>query len=129
MGLSDGKPSAKKSAITLEENALGLDAEHDTDKMIDEYMALEKRKESYNALTSVERKGDISKARHDKSLLKIKTFGFKDGVLQHNMPCPVCLENMARYISDDKNGYFAPCRKCESDGYVLKNKKRKGFWS
>lgn len=63
-------------------------------------------------------------------LLKVTTFGFENGELKHNMPCPVCLSEPARYVSNDDGNYFAPCELCEAAGFTLeKNRKRGGgFW-
>jgi len=72
--------------------------------------------------------GDDSKKPR---LLKVSTFGFKDGALKHNMPCPVCLNEPAVYISNEHGNYFAPCRSCEELGFVLEKRKKTsgGFWS
>ena len=61
-------------------------------------------------------------------LLKVETWGFKNGFLQHNMPCPVCMAHPAIYVSKGIDNYFAPCSACEKLGYVLE-KKKKGFWN
>ncbi len=55
-------------------------------------------------------------------VLEVSTRGFEHGVLQHNMPCPVCLENFASYADIRGKGCFAPCLKCEAEGYVLKKR-------
>ena len=55
-----------------------------------------------------------------KGVLSIVTEGFIDGELQHNMPCPVCLNEQAKYINNRKEHFFAPCGKCSAKGYVLK---------
>jgi CRISPR/Cas system-associated protein Cas10 (large subunit of type III CRISPR-Cas system) len=121
MGLVDSK---KK----YEEESMGLNSEHDTDKMIDEYFAKERRKKTSSATRLAE---VPSKDEQKKELLKIRTFGFKDGVLQHNMPCPVCLKKPAKYISSEEMHFFGPCEACEILGYKLENVKNKktGFWS
>jgi hypothetical protein len=123
MGLKDGQ--LKKD---IEEEALGLNSVHDTDKMIDEYFASERRKKASSSVKLVE--VPLNSATN-KELLKVRTFGFKDGVLQHNMPCPVCLKKPAKYISSEEMHFFGPCEACEILGYKLENVKNKktGFWS
>ena len=59
----------------------------------------------------------------DLEVLKITTDGFINGELQHNMPCPVCITNRARYVNTGKDHYFSPCDKCESEGYIIKRKR------
>jgi hypothetical protein len=112
-----------------EEEALGLNSIHDTDKMVDEYFAKERRKKT----SSMTKNSLVKKATvvDTDKLLKVKTFGFKDGVLQHNMPCPVCLKNPAIYKSDGDRNFFAPCKECEKEGYILENilTKKKGWFS
>ena len=50
---------------------------------------------------------------------KVKTFGFKDGKIIHDMPCPVCLSASARYISSGDEAAFHPCESCAGDGWTL----------
>jgi len=116
---------------TQEEIALGLAGlgNHSAEAIADDYFSRNKEKH-------------ISLENDKNCLLEIKTFGFKDGVLVHNMPCPVCLKRMANYVSNDDDSYFAPCGVCSANGYVLekksyikssdndidKNKKKKGWF-
>ena len=67
-------------------------------------------------------------AKH--KLLKVETYGVKDGTIQHNYPCPVCLSNQATYMNDGVFSFFAPCPICRENGYdiVRNNKKRNWFF-
>lgn len=58
----------------------------------------------------------------DLKLLSVTTKGFENGVLQHNMPCAICLENPALYVNDGREHYFAPCENCAAKGYCIKRK-------
>ena len=114
--------TGKKEEYTIEEKALGLDAIHNTDVMIDDFLSKKKRPGKQNSLSNVKKVQTRSVVdRNEKRILKVSTFGFKNGELQHNMPCPVCLENKAVFTSDGFRNFFSPCRKCEEDGYVTKN--------
>jgi len=110
-----GIPTKIKS---LDEQIAGYFEDRDTSKKV---------KARKNIGLGVTVGSDISKKPR---LLKITTFGFEDGVLKHNMPCPVCLEEPAVYVSNEDGSYFAPCSSCEAEGFVLeKHKKtRGGFW-
>ncbi len=113
-----------KDKPTTEEKALGLaGAGHDTDTMVDEFYARKHRVKTKKTLCSSKPKRiptiKDALAIEDRSLLMVRTFGFKDGVLQHNMPCPVCVKYPAKYSS---KGFFAPCQTCENNGYILKKK-------
>ena len=116
----------KQAEYTAEEKALGLDSVHDTDKMIDEYFSKKSDKKKIVLSSDTEQKDEDVPA-----LLKISTFGFKNGELVHNMPCPICLEKRARFVSGDFRNYFAPCRDCADEGYLIVNRasERKGWFS
>lgn len=58
-----------------------------------------------------------------RGIAKIVTEGFDNGMLVHNMPCPVCLKNPAVYVNTGKDTYFAPCPECAKKGFVLKKKR------
>lgn len=98
------------------------------DEQIDSYFAQKQKKKTKTVLPSNDSVGcscEIDAPR----LLKVDTFGFKNGVLNHNMPCPVCLNEQAQYISNEDGNYFAPCEACEAIGYRLEKIKKKGFWN
>lgn len=44
------------------------------------------------------------------------------GVVEHDMPCPVCGTNHA--VCYVNTGVFYPCRSCESRGWTLARPKR-----
>ncbi len=125
MGLSD------KDTIEEEEKQLRLMGIPTEVKPIDEQVSdFFKNKE-----TELKKRTRIviPKNRSSKKgeLLEVKTWGFKDGILQHNMPCPVCMKNPASYETNEDGGYFAPCASCRSIGYVLKkeNERKRGWFS
>ncbi len=129
MGLKDQKKQETKSKFT-EEHSLGLVGipDHDTDKMIDEYFAKERRKKT-STLVRPKESFKPDKEITNRGVLKVKTFGFKNGVLQHNMPCPVCLENPAVFTSDDGINFFGPCEECQEKGFFIKKHiERKNGW-
>jgi len=98
-------------------NAIGIDVSPKVDKEIDEYFY------DKGLAGKVKCKKLVEEAV--KGVLSVSTEGFIDGELQHNMPCPVCLNTQAKYINDGKDHYFAPCESCASKGFVLK----KAWWS
>ena len=59
-------------------------------------------------------------------LAKIYTEGFdEDGELEHNMPCPICIKNKAKYEQIGQRFVFGPCLDCGSNGYYISKK----WWS
>ncbi len=107
---------------------MGVPTEHKPiDEQIDSYFNEKEKEKIVKILHSRKPKRNI--AQVDTGLLKIKTWGFKNGELQHNMPCPVCLEESAKYISNDDGTYFAPCEACEARGFTLEKNRKKGFWN
>lgn len=113
MGLTDKE-------YTIEEKSLGLDSVYDTDKMIDKYFHEKNKEKKPKKITPPSKTQHIG-GKISTKILKVSTFGFKNGELQHNMPCPVCLENRAVFTSDGNTNFFAPCMSCQNDGYITKN--------
>lgn len=59
-------------------------------------------------------------------LAKIYTEGFDDsGELIHNMPCPICISDHAKYQEVGGKLVFGPCDKCSKDGFKIV---KKGRW-
>ena len=109
MGLSSRDTS-------IEEASLGLHATHDTDEMVTKYFESKPiHRPRYNL--------DKLDEWH---VLDVSTYGFKNGILQHNMPCPICLVEFALYTANDDGGYFGPCKKCKLKGYAIVNKDIEG---
>ena len=103
------------------------------DDQIDEYF-YKKDRELKKTKLSPPKRTMKSKLPDSKDILQPKTWGFVDGILQHNMPCPVCMKEKARYISGADGNYFSPCSSCEGKGYILhkvntNDTKKKGFWN
>ena len=69
---------------------LGIPVNHDLDQEIDSYFTSTKPGPKDTDILS-----EPEHSNTDIELCKIKTFGFKDGILQHNMPCPICLKRPA----------------------------------
>lgn len=102
----------------LEAASLGLVPGYDGEK---EFSNKQKDKNA-SSETPVTKRDSLFSREKKINILKISTGGFKDGILQHNMPCPVCLENLATYENVGGRGCFAPCMKCSAEGYVIKKK-------
>ena len=103
---------------------LGIPVNHDVDKEINSYFS---KKESSDTLE--QKNGlEINPSDDEMRLCQIKAFGFKDGVLQHNMPCPICLKRPAVYVNDGAISFFAPCMTCQDNGFYTSNKNKKGRW-
>jgi hypothetical protein len=114
-GLSDLKELEK----------MGVPVNHDLDKEIDSYFS-SKEKSKKNTILYEEKYYD-ERIR----LCEIKAYGFKNGELQHNMPCPVCLKNPAVYVHTHSYSYFGPCSECSSKGFKMSvpdEKKEKKGW-
>jgi hypothetical protein len=119
MGLSDKDFKEEENSLKM----MGIPTEvKPIDKQVDDYFSKKREEKKKTVLKNI----NISK--RDDTLLTVKTWGFKDGVLQHNMPCPVCLKKPAKYISSEDVHYFGPCEVCETLGFKLENTKRKKGW-
>jgi len=106
--------SKKDGLSELEElNRMGIPASHDLDREIKAYFS--KANQAKKSSLGEEEK---SMAPFNK-LMKIEAFGFKDGNLQHNMPCPVCMSEPATYINDNDYSFFGPCTKCYTKGFRM----------
>jgi uncharacterized protein YukJ len=106
--------SKENSLSELEElNRMGIPVSHDLEREIKAYFskAIQAKK---NSLGEKEKNTDPST-----KLIEVKVFGFKDGNLQHNMPCPVCMSKPATYINDNDYSYFGPCTKCYTKGFRM----------
>lgn len=122
MGLSEKDFEEETKGLHM----MGIPTEpKSVDEQIDEYFYTKKKTDTAKKAITV-----LKKVEDGKKILEISTSGFKDGVLQHNMPCPVCLSEPAVYVSNEDGTYFSPCKTCESEGFELKKKKKKtGFWN
>lgn len=120
-----GLKESELNEVGLEAKSLGLvTMDHNTDRMIDDFLS--KRNKDKNSKKKPEQKRVVKRTAADnkrkyenRDMLEVKTFGFKDGHLVHNMPCPVCLAELAEY---EKGDFFGPCKRCKSKGYILKKK-------
>lgn len=124
MGLKDAKYT--------DEEIYGIGVEHDTDRMIDKFFddnRKDKKAIKLAKIDEISKKGISKEASQDENLLSVKTFGFDDnGVLKHNMPCPVCLKTQAIYVNEDGYSFFSPCKKCQEKGFVLENSNNKSWF-
>ena len=132
MGLSD-KEDIEREIKGL--HRMGIPTEiKPVDEQIDEYFYSRDKKKAKKILLKKDEPLDslsrVSKSRVP-DVLKITTRGFKDGVLQHNMPCPVCVTSQASYTTDSDNGFFGPCIDCQIKGYSLSRfqNKKSGWFS
>ena len=125
MGLSEKMKEEETKGLQM----MGIPTEiKPIDKQIDEYFySRDKKKKRIVMAPKIASKIDLT-AMVVPRLLAVTTRGFKDGILQHNMPCPVCLEEPALYVSNKNGTYFAPCDGCHAVGFSLKKDKVKKGW-
>ena len=120
--IKDGFEEEKKGL-----HMMGIPTESKSvDEVIDDYFYSREKKKTKTKLIKA-----LPLSEYDDfgtEILKVETWGFKNGFLQHNMPCPVCMSNPAIFVSKGTDTYFAPCSACEKLGYVLE-KMKKGFWN
>ena len=63
---------------------------------------------------------DVIEKYQPLKVLKITVSGIdRNGEVEHNFPCPVCAQGLARYTMIAKKHVFAPCVECTAEGFVI----------